>query len=154
MVDAASVLPGTIAASIGIVFLCIIGLAITFYGICVVCDNYLVPTVEVFIKQFKVPESIAAVTLVAFGSAAPELVLNSIGAIEQTSDISLAAVLGSAMIVSRWSLHYLSHMTNLLRLQSTIELTSKFIVKLGLITITATIICLGVWADSSFVLAW
>ena len=115
MVDTASVLSGTIAASIGIVLLCVIGLAITFYGICVVCDNYLVPTVEVFIKQFKVPESIAAVTLVAFGSAAPELVLNSIGAIEQTSDISLAAVLGSAMIVSRWSLSRIT--PNPLRLQ-------------------------------------
>jgi Ca2+/Na+ antiporter len=90
---------GSFLSSAGIVALCLLGFLITFYGICVVCDNYLVPTVEVFIKQFEVPETIAAVTLVAFGSAAPELVLNSIGAIKQSSDISLAAVLGSAMIV-------------------------------------------------------
>jgi Ca2+/Na+ antiporter len=41
---------------------------------------------------------ISAVTLVAFGSAAPELFLNSISAIAHTSDMSLSAILGSGMI--------------------------------------------------------
>lgn len=36
----------------------------------------------------------AAVTLVAFGSATPELLLNSIAALEHTSDISMSATLG------------------------------------------------------------
>jgi Ca2+/Na+ antiporter len=70
------------------------GLLLTFYTIMLVCDNHLVPTVEVFIKQFEVPETVAAVTLVAFGSATPELLLNSIAAIEKTSDISMSAILG------------------------------------------------------------
>lgn len=40
----------------------------------------------------------AAVTLVAFGSAAPELFLNSVSAVAHTSDLSLAAILGSGII--------------------------------------------------------
>lgn len=64
-----------------------------------VCDNHLVPTVEVFIKQFEVPETVAAVTLVAFGSATPELLLNSIAAIEKTSDISMSAILGKKVLM-------------------------------------------------------
>ena len=56
------------------------------------------PAVEVFIVQFQVPEEVAAVTLVAFGSAAPELFLNSVSAVAHTSDLSLSAILGSGMI--------------------------------------------------------
>jgi Ca2+/Na+ antiporter len=38
------------------------------------------------------------VTLVAFGSASPELFLNSVSAFTGTSDLSLSAILGSGMI--------------------------------------------------------
>jgi hypothetical protein len=34
-------------------------LLLTFYTLCIICDEYLVPAVEVFIKQFKVPEEVA-----------------------------------------------------------------------------------------------
>lgn len=89
---------------------------VTFYSLCILCDEHLVPAVEVFIKQFEVPEEVAgkvdfpssdnrnpyshdlAVTLVAFGSAAPELFLNSVSAFTHTSDLSLSAILGSGMI--------------------------------------------------------
>ena len=53
-----------------------IGMGITFFAVCVVCDDFLVPSIDVFIDQFKIPEDVAGVTLVAFGSAAPELFLN------------------------------------------------------------------------------
>lgn len=42
--------------------------------------------------------SLLAVTLVAFGSAAPELFLNSVSAVARTSDLSLSAILGSGMV--------------------------------------------------------
>lgn len=35
------------------------GLLITFYTLCILCDEHLVPTVEVFIKQFEIPEEVA-----------------------------------------------------------------------------------------------
>eukprot|EP01039_Chlorochromonas_danica_P010820 gene10820-12028_t len=70
----------------------------TFYVLCLLCDEHLVPAVDIFIKQFEVPEEVAAVTLIAFGSAAPELFLNSVSAVIKTSDLSLSAILGSGMI--------------------------------------------------------
>ena len=76
-----------------------VGLVATFYAVCVVCDGHLVPAVEVFIQQLRIPEDIAGVTFVAFGSAAPELFLNTVAAFEKdSSDLSLPAVLGSAVI--------------------------------------------------------
>jgi len=76
----------------------IFGLFLVFSFIFTVSDKHLIPTVEVFIREYHIPEEIAAVTLVAFGSACPELMLNTVGVIENTSDLSLPAVLGSAMI--------------------------------------------------------
>lgn len=32
---------------------------VTFYSLCILCDEHLVPAVEVFIKQFEVPEEVA-----------------------------------------------------------------------------------------------
>jgi Ca2+/Na+ antiporter len=78
--------------------LILLGLIVVFYCICILCDEHLVPTIEVFIEQFKIPEEVAAVTLVAFGSACPEIVLNSIGAMENKSSLSLPACLGSGII--------------------------------------------------------
>ena len=53
---------------------------------------------EIIINEFGVPEEIAAVTLVAFGSAVPEIMLNTISVIEHTTNLSLPETLGSAMI--------------------------------------------------------
>lgn len=82
---------------LAIICFSLLGLLACFYLIMAVCDNHLVPTVEVFIKQFDVPETVAAVTLVAFGSASPELLLNSIAAAQKTSDMSMSAILGISM---------------------------------------------------------
>ena len=74
-----------------------------------ICDNHLVPTVEVFIQQFDVPETVAAVTLVAFGSAVPELMLNSMAAFERTPDLSMSAILGNTHIDIRNIIIYYRH---------------------------------------------
>ena len=75
-----------------LLLLSLLGLLLVFTALCVVCDEHLVPTVELFITQFNVPEEVAAVTLVAFGSAAPELMLNTMGAAEHDSSLSLPSV--------------------------------------------------------------
>ena len=75
-----------------------VGMGITFFAVCVVCDDFLVPSIDVFIDQFKIPEDVAGVTLVAFGSAAPELFLNLMSAANGTSDLSLSALLGSSIV--------------------------------------------------------
>jgi Ca2+/Na+ antiporter len=74
------------------------GMALTFFGMCVVCDEHLVPAIEVFIEQFNMPEDVAGVTLIAFGAAAPELLLNLLSGAEGTSSLSLSALLGSSII--------------------------------------------------------
>jgi Ca2+/Na+ antiporter len=74
------------------------GITSTFYTLFLVCDDHLVPCVEVFIKIYNVPEEIAAVTLVAFASATPEIILNTVSAVQKSTDLSMAAVLGSGMI--------------------------------------------------------
>lgn len=87
-----------ILVSLVLTFISSFGLAATFYAVCVICDSHLVPAVEVYIQQLRIPEDIAGVTLIAFGSAAPELFLNTVAAFENSSDLSLPAVLGSAII--------------------------------------------------------
>ena len=74
------------------------GMALTFYAVCIVCDDHLVPAIEIFITQFNIPEDVAGVTLIAFGSATPELVLNTIAGANGTADLSLSSLLGSSLI--------------------------------------------------------
>jgi sodium/potassium/calcium exchanger 4 len=76
----------------------VLALSLIFYAVCKVCDSYLVPAIEVFIKQYMIPEEVAGVTLIAFGSACPELLLNIVSAQENESALSQPAILGSAMI--------------------------------------------------------
>ena len=85
-----SVLLGTTLLTVALVFL--------FTLLYVVCDSYLVPCIGLLIKEYKIPEELAAVTFVAFGSAAPELTLNAISAATHSPDLSISAVLGSGMI--------------------------------------------------------
>ena len=41
------------------IIICIAGLIVVFASLCIVCDEHLVPAVEVFIKQFNVPEEVS-----------------------------------------------------------------------------------------------
>lgn len=76
----------------------LVGLVCVFYTVSLLCDEHLVPAIDVLIRQYNIPEEVAAVTLIAFGSATPEIVLNSVSAIENTVDLSLPACLGSGVI--------------------------------------------------------
>ena len=51
---------------LGLIFsgvLHLVGLLLTFYTLCLLCDEHLIPTVEVFIKQFEIPEEVAGMVL-------------------------------------------------------------------------------------------
>lgn len=74
------------------------GLIAVFVCICVVCDVHLVPAVETVIEEFDVPEEIAAVTLIAFGSSSPEILLNTVSAFQGSGALSMPAILGSSII--------------------------------------------------------
>jgi Ca2+/Na+ antiporter len=85
-------------SAIFLVICLLILLLLVFRALSHVCEGFLVPAVEVLINEFDVPEELAGVTLLAFGSAAPEITMNSVSSITQDSSISLTSILGSAMI--------------------------------------------------------
>ena len=54
--------------SLLIILVTLLSLALVFFSIFTICEEHLVVAIEVFIIQYKVPEELAAVTLVAFGN--------------------------------------------------------------------------------------
>ena len=56
---------------IGLSLVLIVSLVIIFCLLAIICDEYLVPAVEILIREFKVPEEVAGVTLLALGSSTP-----------------------------------------------------------------------------------
>ena len=75
----------------------LLAILLIFYAASIVCDEYLIPCVEWCIVRFNMPEELAAVTIVSLGNAAPELVLDMLGAIKSTPSLSIPTTLGTAM---------------------------------------------------------
>ena len=67
-----------------------IGFFLLLYG-----ANFLVDGGASFAKRLNVPTIVIGLTIVAFGTSAPELVVNTIASIKSSSDIVLGNVLGS-----------------------------------------------------------
>lgn len=62
--------------------LCLVLSLLSFQGLSIICDEWLVPALEVICVSLSIPEDIAGVTFMAFGSAAPEIVINSVSTIK------------------------------------------------------------------------
>lgn len=60
--------------------------------------NYLVDGASVIAKRFNIPNIVIGLTIVAFGTSAPELVVNVIAALNGKSAITLGNVIGSNVI--------------------------------------------------------
>eukprot|EP01012_Entosiphon_sulcatum_P002801 TRINITY_DN10680_c0_g1_i4.p2 TRINITY_DN10680_c0_g1~~TRINITY_DN10680_c0_g1_i4.p2 ORF type:complete len:439 (+),score=76.47 TRINITY_DN10680_c0_g1_i4:2233-3549(+) len=71
-----------------------------FFGLALVCDGYLVMSLETLCVRWEVREDVAGATFMAFGSAAPEIVINAISTIKggDSPDLGIAAIIGSGMI--------------------------------------------------------
>jgi sodium/potassium/calcium exchanger 5 len=63
-----------------------------------VCDKYLVVSLETLCVRWGVREDVAGATFMAFGSAAPEIIINAIGTFTGESDLGVGAIIGSGMI--------------------------------------------------------
>lgn len=72
------------------IVLLIIGLAILIFG-----ADSLVRGASSISKRYGVPPLVIGLTIVAFGTSAPELVINVISAIKDSADIALGNILGS-----------------------------------------------------------
>src|SRR5690554_3850686 len=74
--------------------LIIIGFVLLIFG-----ANYLVDGATGLAKRFNVSNLIIGLTVVAFGTSAPELVINLVAALNPgTTDIALTNIIGSNMI--------------------------------------------------------
>ena len=69
-----------------------------FIGLAIVCDDYLCPAIEELCARFKVPDEAAGASFLAFGSAAPEIMINVAATRRQNVDLSVPAIMGSAII--------------------------------------------------------
>lgn len=76
----------------------------TFIGLAIVCDEHMVPSLDTLCHRWKIGEDVAGATFMAFGSAAPEMIINVVATIQaQTSDpettsLGVSAIIGSGMI--------------------------------------------------------
>jgi len=84
----------------------------SFAGLALVCDDYMVPALETLCVRWNVQEDVAGATFMAFGSAAPEIIINAVQTIksrlnkpsdEPSKDndavaLGIGAIIGSGMI--------------------------------------------------------
>ena len=77
-------------------------------GLAIVCDDHLVVALETLVQKLKVPEDVAGASFMAFGSAAPEIIINAVSTLKagasndadssEATDLGIGAILGSGMI--------------------------------------------------------
>jgi len=84
----------------------------SFAGLALVCDDYMVPALETLCVRWNVQEDVAGATFMAFGSAAPEIIINAVQTIKsrlkgpsgqpsKDNDavaLGVGAIIGSGMI--------------------------------------------------------
>jgi len=75
-----------------------------FIGLAICCDEYMVPALETLCHRWGIGEDVAGATFMAFGSAAPEMIINVVATIQaatanpETTSLGVSAILGSGMI--------------------------------------------------------
>jgi K+-dependent Na+/Ca+ exchanger-like protein len=71
-----------------------------FLGLAIVCDEYLVPSLETLCLRWGVREDVAGASFMAFGSAAPEIIINAVTTVQgaQNVELGVGAIIGSGMI--------------------------------------------------------
>jgi len=90
------------------VFLQFIVLFYSFIGLAVICDDHLCPALDTLCEKWQISEDVAGATFMAFGSAAPEIVIAAVstaqsatsedGADEDATTLGVSSVVGSGLI--------------------------------------------------------
>merc|ERR1719235_2508498 len=78
------------------VILYMLGVFYMFVALAVVCDEFFVPALEVFVDKFEITMDVAGATFMAAGGSAPELFTSFIGTF-QGSDVGFGTIVGSAV---------------------------------------------------------
>ena len=76
----------------------IVVFAYCFVALSIVCEHHLLLSLETLCVRWRVREDVAGATFMALGSAAPEIIINAIGAIQGEPDLGVGAIIGSGMI--------------------------------------------------------
>jgi len=66
-----------------------------FWAQSFVCDEFFVPSVQVFSETFNIPENVAGATVMALGCNGPELFVNVVALFITHSDIGVGTIVGS-----------------------------------------------------------
>jgi len=77
-------------------FLYIPGIFYMFCALAIICDEFFVPSLEMFVEHYSISMDIAGATFMAAGGSMPEL-FTSLIAVFQESDVGMAAIIGSAV---------------------------------------------------------
>jgi K+-dependent Na+/Ca+ exchanger-like protein len=72
------------------------GVVYMFISLAIVCDEFFVPALEVYVDVFKISMDVAGATLMAAGGSAPELFTSMFGTMAG-SDIGFSTIVGSAV---------------------------------------------------------
>jgi len=72
------------------------GIFYMFVSLAIVCDEFFVPSLEVFVDKWEVSMDVAGATFMAAGGSAPELFTSFIGTFKE-SDVGFGTIVGSAV---------------------------------------------------------
>ena len=81
----------------GAVILHIAGLVYMFVALAIVCDEFFVPSLDVIIEKWNIPDDVAGATFMAAGGSAPELFTSVIGVFVTFDNVGIGTIVGSAV---------------------------------------------------------
>lgn len=81
----------------GAIILHILGIIYMFSGLALVCDEFFVPSLEIIIMKFNIPEDVAGATFMAAGGSAPEFFTSLVGVFFARNAIGFGTIVGSAV---------------------------------------------------------
>ena len=61
-----------------------------FLALAIVCDDFMVPSIEIFCRRWKIPDEAAGASILAFGSSAPEILINIVATVHGKVEMSLS----------------------------------------------------------------
>jgi len=68
-----------------------------FYVMSMVCDDFLIPAVNVICERYDIPDDVAGATLLAFACNGPELLTNSASIYIRDPSVGIGTIVGSAI---------------------------------------------------------
>eukprot|EP00927_Polykrikos_kofoidii_P082776 TRINITY_DN8319_c0_g2_i1.p1 TRINITY_DN8319_c0_g2~~TRINITY_DN8319_c0_g2_i1.p1 ORF type:complete len:817 (+),score=128.10 TRINITY_DN8319_c0_g2_i1:298-2451(+) len=72
------------------------GMFYMFVAIAIVCDEFFVPSLEMFVEEYEISMDVAGATFMAAGGSMPELFMSFIATFDET-DVGMSTIVGSAV---------------------------------------------------------